>query len=65
MCNITHHYGIYTIEISTPRKFHGKHLIQTDNIDIEFSKVVAENIKTFNNKTHRERIHYLLMMYSL
>ena len=31
-CNIAQHYGIYSIEISSPNTFHGKHTIQTDEI---------------------------------
>ena len=42
MCNLTQQYGIYTIEISTPRTLHGKYVIQTDDIDLEFSKVFTE-----------------------
>ena len=46
ICNLTQQYGIYTIEISTPRTFHGKCVIQTDDIDLEFSKVFTEYIKS-------------------
>ena len=46
ICNLTQQYGIYTIEISTPRTFHGKYVIQTDDIDLEFSKVFTEYIKS-------------------
>ena len=42
----TDYYGIYTIEISTPRTLHGKYIIQTDKIDLEFSKVFTEYIKS-------------------
>ena len=45
ICNLTQQYGIYAIEISTPSKVHGIYLIQTDDIDIEFSKVFTEYIK--------------------
>ena len=27
ICNLTQQYGIYTIELSTPSKFHGKYVI--------------------------------------
>ena len=37
ICNLTQQYGIYTIELSSLSKFHGKHVIQTDNLDIDFS----------------------------
>ena len=50
ICNLTQQYGVYAIELSTPRKFHGKYVIQTDEIDIEFSKVFTEYIK---NKQHQ------------
>ena len=39
LCNLTQQYGIYTIELSTTRNFHGKYVIQTDDVYIEFSKV--------------------------
>ena len=45
ICNLTQQYGIYTIEFSTPRTLHGKYVIQTDDIDLEFSKVFTEYIK--------------------
>ena len=37
ICNLTQQYGIYTIEFSTPRTLRGKYVIQTDDIDLEFS----------------------------
>ena len=46
ICSLTQQYGIYTIEISTPRTLHGKYVIQTDDIDLEFSKVFTEYIKS-------------------
>ena len=45
ICHLTQQNGIYTIEISTPRILHGKYVIQTDDIDLEFSKVFTEYIK--------------------
>ena len=51
ICNLTQQYGIYTIEISTASKFHGKYVIQTDDIDIEFSKVFAEYIKNIQHQS--------------
>ena len=45
ICNLTQQCGIYTIEFSTPRTLHGKYVIQTDDIDLEFSKVFTEYIK--------------------
>ena len=46
ICNLTQQYGIYTIEFSTPRTVHGKYVIQRDDIDLEFSKVFTEYIKS-------------------
>ena len=49
ICNLTQQYRIYTIEFSTESKFHKKHVIQTDDVDIEFSKVFAEYIKNIQH----------------
>ena len=46
ICSLIQQYGIYTTEISTPRTLHGKYVIQTDDIDLEFSKVFTEYIKS-------------------
>ena len=46
ICNLTQQYGIYTIEFSTPNTAHRKYLIQTDDIELEFSKVFIEYIKS-------------------
>ena len=45
ICSLTQQYGIYTIEFSTQRTIHVKYVIQTDDIDLEFSKVFTEYIK--------------------
>ena len=50
ICNLTEQYGIYTIELSTTRNFHGKYVIQTDDVDIEFSKVFTEYIKNIQHQ---------------
>ena len=50
ICNLTQQYGIYTIELSTASKFHGKHHIETDDVDIELSKVFAEYIKNIQRQ---------------
>ena len=50
ICNITQQYGNYTKEISSPSKFHGKYQIQTDDVDIEFSKVFTEYIKNLQHQ---------------
>ena len=46
MCNLTQQYGIYTIEFSTPNTAHRKYVIQTDDIELEFSKVFIDYIKS-------------------
>ena len=61
ICNLTQHYGIYTIEIHSPSEFHGRYLLQTDDVDIEFSKVFTEYIKNIhhqNSKINELKIHY-------
>ena len=45
-CNLTQQYGIYTTEFSLPRTLHGKYVIQTDDFDLEFSKIFTEYIKS-------------------
>ena len=45
ICSLTQQFGIYTLEISSERTLHGKYVIQTDDIDLEFSKVFTEYIK--------------------
>ena len=62
ICNLTEQYGIYTIEFRSPRTFHGKYVIQTDDIDSEFPKVFTEynTLKAYNTKIYREQIKYLL-----
>ena len=46
ICNLTQQYGIYTIEFSTPNPNHRKYVIQTDDLDLEFSKIFLEYIKS-------------------
>ena len=46
ICNLTQHYGIYTIEFTSPNPNHHKYVIQTDDLDLEFSKVFSEYIKS-------------------
>ena len=48
--NLTQQYKICTIEIPSPRKFHGIYLLQTDDVDIEFLKVFTENIKNIQHQ---------------
>ena len=47
ICNLTQQYGTHTIDIQSPSKFHGKYLIQTDDVDIEFSRKFTEYIKKY------------------
>ena len=42
-----------TQEISSPYSFHGNHLIQTDDVDIDFSKVFTEYIKTIQHQNSK------------
>ena len=58
ICNLTQQYGIYTIEFSTPRTVHGKYVIQTDDIDFEFSKIVTEIIKSIQYQ-NSQRANYI------
>ena len=53
ICSLTSQYGIYTIEIISPNAFHDKYLIQTDDVDIEFSKVFTEYIKSIQHQNSR------------
>ena len=41
ICNLTQQYGIYTKEFSTPRTAHGKSVIQTNDIDLEFAIIYS------------------------
>ena len=43
---IKQQYGIYTIEISLPRIGYSKYIIQTDDLDLEFSNVFTEYVKS-------------------
>ena len=46
ICNITQQYGIYSIEFTSPNHNHRKYTIQTDDLDLEFSNVFSEYIKS-------------------
>ena len=48
--NITSQYGIFTMEIFSPKPNHPIHQIQTDDIDAEFSKVFTEYIKNIKHQ---------------
>ena len=45
ICKLTQQYGICTMEISTPRTGYNKYVIQTDDLDLEFSNVFTQYIK--------------------
>ena len=53
ICTPSQQYGIYTIELQSPSTFHGKYLLQTDDVDIKFSKVFTEYKKIYNTKIHK------------
>ena len=46
ICDLTKQYGIYTIEFSTPNTAHRNYVIETDDIELELSKVFIEYIKS-------------------
>ena len=50
ICKLTQQKGIYTIETHSPSKFHGRYLLQTDDVDKEFSKVLTEYIKKIQHQ---------------
>ena len=51
ICNLTQPYGIYTIELSTESRYHSKQVIQTDDVDIKFSKIFKNNTKIHKKQT--------------
>ena len=57
ICNLTQKYGIYTIELSTPITAHRKYVIQTDDIELEFSKVFIEYIKSIQYHFTKSKLH--------
>ena len=56
ICSLTSHFGIYTIEIKSPNAFHNRYLIQTDNVDIEFSNVFTQYIKNITPKLTESKL---------
>ena len=60
ICSLTSHFGIYTIEIRSPNAFHDRYLIQTGDVDIEFSKIFT----LYNTKSHKEQTRFLQTTYS-
>ena len=49
ICNLTQQYGIYTIEFGTSNPNNRKYVIQTDDLELEFSKVFLEYIESIQN----------------
>ena len=64
MCSLISHFGIYTKEITSPNAFFDRHLIQTDDVDFEFSKVFTQYIKNIQHQAHKEQTRYLQTTYS-
>ena len=50
ICNITQQYGIYSIEFTSPNHNNRTYTIQTDDLDLEFSKVFSEYIKSIQTQ---------------
>ena len=50
ICNITSFYGIFTIEIASPNLNDIRHQIETDDIDIEFSKFFTNYLKNIQHQ---------------
>ena len=50
ICSLASVFGIYTIEIISPNASHNRYLIQTDDVDIEFSKFVTQYIKKIQHQ---------------
>ena len=66
ICSPTSQYGIYTIEIRSPNAFHDRYLIQTDDVDIEFSKVFTQYIKSIQRQnSHRANSIFTKDIFSL
>ena len=65
ICNLTQQYGIYTIEFSTQRTAHNKYVIQTDDIDLEFSKVFIVYIKSiqYHNSIFTNEVFAIIYSY--
>ena len=43
ICNLAQPYGIYTIELTTEGKYHSKHVIQTDDVDMDTTTKFTES----------------------
>ena len=51
------HNGIYTKEIRSLKAFHDRYLIQTDNVDTEFSKLFTQYIKNIQHQNSQRATH--------
>ena len=66
ICSLTSHFGIYTIEIRSQNSFHDRYLIQTDDVDIECSKLFTLNIKNIQHQnSQRENSIFTNDVFSL
>ena len=54
ICKIKSYYGILTIEITLPNPNQKKYHVQTDDIDIEFSKVFTEYKKYIQHQNSQK-----------
>ena len=50
ICSLTSYYGIYTIKIRSLNTFYDKYLIQTDDVDLEFSKGFTKYTKNIQHR---------------
>ena len=69
ICNITSHYGIFTIEVVSPKPNQITHQKQTDDIDVETSIVFTDYIKNIQHQNSQRANsiftnHYFLIIYS-
>ena len=60
---ITSFYGIIPIEIVTSKTNHITHQIQTNDIDIEISKVFTDYIKIIQRQNSQRQIQYSQTMF--
>ena len=50
ICSLTSQCEIYTVEIRSPNAFQDRYLIQTDDVDIEFSKFFTQYNKNIQHQ---------------
>ena len=56
ICKITSYYRMFTNEVLPSQTNQTQHQIQTDDIDLDFSKLLKQ---IFNIKNHKEQIQFL------